>query len=157
MLNTDAEGRLLLADALARACEDSPDLLIDVATLTGAQMVALGMEVGAVMASDTATRDLVLACAHAAGEAMWPMPLPAALRASLDSPVADLANIGERMGSMLTAGVFLREFVTEGTAWAHLDIAGPAFNESSGRDYCPPGGTGYAVRTLVELAAELAS
>ena len=156
VLNTDAEGRLIMADALARACEDSPDLLVDVATLTGAQMVALGVHVAAAMGNRDDARDRVVAAADAAGEAMWPMPLPPQLRPSLDSKVADIANIGERMGGMLTAGVFLSEFVAEATPWVHLDIAGPAFNESAPHGYTSPGGTGYAVRTLVQLARDLA-
>jgi leucyl aminopeptidase len=156
VLNTDAEGRLILADALARAAKDSPDLLIDVATLTGAQMVALGTEVSAAMGNNDDARDRVVAAAGAAGEQMWPMPLPAALRASLDSKVADIANIGERMGGMLVAGLFLAEFVPQSQPWVHLDIAGPAFNEGKPHGYTPVGGTGHAVRTLVELATELA-
>ncbi|MDQ1249531.1 MAG: leucyl aminopeptidase [Actinomycetota bacterium] len=156
VLNTDAEGRLLMADVLAKACEDSPDLLIDVATLTGAQMVALGMHVAAAMGNRDDARDRVVTCADAADEAMWAMPLPPQLRASLDSRIADLANIGERMGGMLTAGVFLSEFVDEGIPWVHLDIAGPAFNEGPAVGYTPTGGTGYAVRTLVQVARDMA-
>ncbi|MCB0916756.1 MAG: leucyl aminopeptidase, partial [Actinobacteria bacterium] len=87
---------------------------------------------------------------------LWPMPLPEPLRASLDSKIADIANVGERNGGMLTAGIFLREFVTDGTAWVHLDIAGPAFNTAAAYGYTPAGGTGYAVRTLVQLAEDLA-
>ena len=155
VLNTDAEGRLLLADALARACEDEPDLIVDAATLTGAQIVALGTHVGAVMANSNEHRQRVVAAADAAGELMWPMPLPTELRASLDSKIADIANIGERMGAMLTAGVFLQEFITPGLPWVHLDIAGPAFNETTPRGYTPVGGTGFAVRTLVQLAETL--
>ena len=156
VLNTDAEGRLVMADAIARACEDSPDVLVDVATLTGAQTIALGTHVSAIMANDDELRDRVAAAAELAGESMWPMPLPPELRPSLNSKVADLANIGERMGGMLTAGLFLSEFVTSGTSWAHLDIAGPAFNEGSPHGYTPAGGTGIAVRTLVALAEQLA-
>lgn len=157
VLNTDAEGRLVMADALVRSGKDKPDLLIDVATLTGAQVVALGHEIGAAMANDDTARERVLAAARKAGEALWPMPLPSGLRPSLDSKIADLANIGDRMGGMLTAGLFLAEFVPEGVAWVHLDIAGPAFNEGSARDYTPPGGTGAMVRTLVALAEDLAT
>ncbi len=156
VLNTDAEGRLIMADALARACEDDPDLLVDVATLTGAQMVALGGHIGAAMGNDDAPRDSVVASADRTGEALWPMPLPEPLRKSLDSKIADLANIGERNGGMLTAGLFLREFVSDGTDWVHLDIAGPAFNEGSPHGYTPAGGTGFAVRTLVQLGRDMA-
>lgn len=155
VLNTDAEGRLIMADALSRACEDSPDLLVDVATLTGAQIVALGSHVGAAM-GDEDSRDRVVAAATEAGEQLWPMPLPEELRPSLDSKIADIANIGERMGGMMTAGLFLREFVAEGTPWVHLDIAGPAFNEGAAHGYTPVGGTGVAVRTLVQLAHAMA-
>jgi leucyl aminopeptidase len=156
VLNTDAEGRLVLADALVRAQEDSPDVIVDVATLTGAQMVALGNRVSAVMANDDELRDDVMRAAGVSGEQFWPMPLPKELRPSLDSPIADIANIGDRMGGMLTAGLFLQEFVEQDQAWAHLDIAGPAFNEGSSHDYTPKGGTGVAVRTLVQLVRDLA-
>lgn len=157
VLNTDAEGRLILADALARSGEDSPDLLIDVATLTGAQIVSLGPRVAGVMANDDALRDAVVDAAGRAGEAAWPMPLPEDLRKGLDSAVADLANVApDRNGSMLVAGLFLREFVPAGVRWAHLDIAGPAFNDGPPFGYTPKGGTGAATRTLVQIAADMA-
>ncbi len=157
VLNTDAEGRLVLADVLARSAQDQPDLLIDVATLTGAQVVALGRRIGAVMANDDAVRAGVVAAARRAGEAMWPMPLPEELRAGLDSKVADLANVApERDGGMLVAGLFLREFVPDGVRWAHLDIAGPAFNDGEAYGYTPRGATGAAVRTLVQIALDVA-
>ncbi|HWS58021.1 MAG TPA: leucyl aminopeptidase, partial [Actinotalea sp.] len=149
VLNTDAEGRLVLADGLVAACEENPDVVIDIATLTGAQVVALGTRVSAVMGTDE-TRALVVAAAETSGELFWPMPLPTELRATLTSKVADLANIGDRFGGMLTAGVFLREFVGD-TPWAHLDIAGPSFNEGAAHDYTPVGGTGVGVRTLLSL------
>lgn len=149
VLNTDAEGRLVMADGLVAAVEEKPDVVIDIATLTGAQMVALGYRVSAVMGSDQ-VRDEVVAAAEAAGEQFWPMPLPGELRATLRSKVADLANIGDRFGGMLTAGIFLREFVGT-TPWAHLDIAGPAFNEKGPHGYTPVGGTGVGVRTLLAL------
>src|SRR5690606_18773636 len=157
VLNTDAEGRLVMADALVRAQEDNPDLIVDVATLTGAQLVALGTRVFAVMANDDAVRDQVVAAATSAGEAAWPMPLPEELRKGLDSSVADIANVaGERWGGMLSAGVFLKEFIADGVKWAHLDIAGPAFNQGEPHGYTPKGGTGAATRTLVRLAESLA-
>ena len=156
VLNTDAEGRLVLADALVRAGEDQPDVIIDVATLTGAQMVALGTHISAVMSNDDELRDDIVHSAAMVGEQFWPMPLPAELRPSLDSPIADIANIGERMGGMLTAGLFLQDFVKDETPWAHLDIAGPAFNESAAHGYTPKGGTGVAVRTLVQVVRDLA-
>jgi leucyl aminopeptidase len=157
VLNTDAEGRLVLADALARSAADAPDVLVDVATLTGAQVVALGTRISAVMANDDALRDAVVAAADRAGEAMWPMPLPAELRKGLDSAVADLANVAaDRSGGMLVAGLFLREFVPEGVRWAHVDIAGPSFNDGQPHGYTPKGGTGAATRTLVQIAVDAA-
>ena len=150
VLNTDAEGRLVLADGIVRAAEDEPDTIIDVATLTGAQMVALGPLVCGVMANDEQLRTDIVAAADAAGESAWPMPLPPELRKSLNSPIADLANIGDRNGGMLTAGLFLAEFVPDEIEWAHLDIAGPSWNPAEPHGYTPKGGTGFAVRTLVE-------
>jgi len=159
VLNTDAEGRLVLADALAASAADSPDILIDVATLTGAQVVALGPRVGGVMANNDGLRDAVVDAARRAGEAMWPMPLPAELAKGLESAVADLANVPSDSrggGGMLVAGLFLKEFVPSGVRWAHLDIAGPAFNESGPHGYTPKGGTGAATRTLVQIAQDMA-
>jgi leucyl aminopeptidase len=157
VLNTDAEGRLVLADALTRAAEESPDLIVDVATLTGAQIVALGNRVSAVMANDDALRDAVVAAGQRSGEAMWPMPLPPDLRKGLDSPIADLANMGDAKagGGMLVAGLFLQEFVAPGVRWAHLDIAGPSFNTGEPWGYTPKGGTGVPVRTLLEVLSTL--
>ncbi len=157
VLNTDAEGRLVLADTLARSAQDAPDLLVDVATLTGAQVVALGLRVAAVMANDDKVRDGVVRSAGQAGEAFWPMPLPEELRRGLDSKVADLANVAaDRDGGMLTAGLFLREFVPDGVRWAHLDIAGPSFNSGEAYGYTPKGGTGCAARTLIQIAHDVA-
>jgi leucyl aminopeptidase len=157
VLNTDAEGRLVLADVLARSAADQPDLLIDVATLTGAQVVALGTRIAGVMANDDALREGVVDAAWRAGEQMWPMPLPIELRKGLDSKVADLANVtGERDAGMLAAGLFLREFVPDGVRWAHLDIAGPAYCDGEPHGYTPKGGTGAAVRTLVQIAQDVA-
>ncbi len=157
VLNTDAEGRLVLADVLVRAAEDEPALIVDVATLTGAQIVALGSRVSGVMASDDAVRNAVVDAAGRAGEAMWPMPLPEELRKGLDSSVADIANIApDRNAGMLVAGTFLREFIPNGTRWAHLDIAGPSFNEGEPFGYTPKGATGAATRTLVQIAEDVA-
>ncbi|UQS28486.1 leucyl aminopeptidase [Streptomyces fradiae] len=156
VLNTDAEGRLVLADALTRASEEAPDAIVDVATLTGAMVLALGNRTFGVMANDDAFRTAVHETAEEVGEQSWPMPLPADLRKGMDSPTADIANMGERMGGGLVAGLFLKEFVGEGITWAHLDIAGPAFNESGPYGYTPKGGTGSAVRTLVRLAERTA-
>jgi leucyl aminopeptidase len=157
VLNTDAEGRLVLADALARSASDSPDVLVDIATLTGAQVVSLGPRVAGVMANDDALRDAVVDAAGRAGEAMWPMPLPDELRKGLESSVADLTNVApDRNGGMLVAGLFLREFVPLGVRWAHLDIAGPAYNDGPPHGYTPKGGTGAATRTLVQIAQDMA-
>ena len=155
--NTDAEGRLVMADALARAVTEEPDAVLDVATLTGAQIVALGDHVAAVMGTPD-LREEVVAAAQRAGESFWPMPLPAHLRATLDSPFADLRNakIGSRAGGMLSAGLFLREFVGR-RQWAHLDIAGPAYNDSAPWGLTPTGGTGMGVSTLVELLRSLSA
>ncbi|AEY88930.1 leucyl aminopeptidase [Streptomyces hygroscopicus subsp. jinggangensis 5008] len=152
VLNTDAEGRLVLGDALWAASQENPDAIVDVATLTGAMMLALGSRTFGVMANDDAFRSAVHEAAEEVGEPAWPMPLPEHLRKGMESSVADIANMGERMGGGLVAGLFLREFVGEGITWAHLDIAGPAFNEGGPFGYTPKGGTGSAVRTLVRLA-----
>ncbi|MEU8249466.1 leucyl aminopeptidase [Nonomuraea sp. NPDC048916] len=158
VLNTDAEGRLVLMDGIARAAEDAPDLIVDVATLTGAQIVALGWRTSAVMANDEAIRELVVEVAGAAGEGAWGMPLPEELRKGLDSPIADIANIpAERWGGMLSAGIFLQEFVPDGVRWAHIDMAGPAFNKGEPHGYTPKGGTGAITRTLIGLAERHAS
>jgi leucyl aminopeptidase len=157
VLNTDAEGRLVLADTLARSAEDAPDVLIDVATLTGAQLVALGPRISGVMGSDEDFAASIAATARDAGEQAWPMPLPPELRKGLDSAVADLANVtAERHGGMLVGGLFLREFVPDGVRWAHVDIAGPAFHEGEPYGYTPKGGTGAAVRMLVQVATDVA-
>jgi leucyl aminopeptidase len=157
VLNTDAEGRLVLADALARSAADGPSLLVDVATLTGAQTVALGNRTAGVMASDDSLAAGIAEAAGRAGESMWPMPLPEELRKGLDSTVADIANVsGDRAGGMLVAGLFLREFVPAGVRWVHLDIAGPAYHEGGAYGYITKGGTGAAVRTLVQIAVDVA-
>jgi len=157
VLNTDAEGRLILADAIVRAGEDSPDYLIETSTLTGAQMVALGMRTMGIMGED-GFRDRIAALARECGEDGWAMPLPEHIRADLDSRVADLANVtGQRWGGMLVAGTFLREFVPDGLAWAHLDIAGPSFHTGSPYGYTTKGGTGVPVRTLVAVLQDIAA
>jgi leucyl aminopeptidase len=149
--NSDAEGRLILADAIARAAEDKPDVILDIATLTGAQLVALGARTTGVMANDDDLRAAVVDAADRAGEPSWPMPLPPELRKGLDSEIADIVNSGPREGGMLIAGIFLKEFVPEGVRWAHLDIAGPAYNSAEGYGYTPHGGTGAGVRTFVQF------
>ncbi|GAA0605806.1 leucyl aminopeptidase [Kribbella sandramycini] len=155
VLNTDAEGRLVLGDALVRASEDQPDLIVDVATLTGACVVALGTKVAGAFGNTDTARDRVVDAAVASGEAMWPLPIPAEMLDKLKShsKVADLANItGEPWGGALAAAAFLGDFVADGIDWVHLDVAGPAFNDGGAAGYTPAGGTGYGVRTLVELA-----
>jgi leucyl aminopeptidase len=153
VLNTDAEGRLILADALSIASEEKPDAIIDLATLTGACMVALGPEIAGVMGTDDSLVGEVEAAATEAGEKVWSLPLPKGYRKQLDSSVADLKNIGTRYGGALTAGLFLKEFVASGVPWVHIDIAGPAFAEDGSEPQNPRGGTGFGVRTLVALAA----
>ncbi|MGP3984391.1 leucyl aminopeptidase [Streptomyces sp. KR80] len=157
VLNTDAEGRLVLADALTRASEEKPDAIVDVATLTGAMVLALGNRTFGIMGNDDAFRTAIHEIAEEVGEQSWPMPMPAELRKGMDSAVADIANMGERMGGGLVAGLFLKEFVGEDITWAHLDIAGPAFHEGAPFGYTPKGGTGSAVRTLVRLAERAAA
>ncbi len=153
--NTDAEGRLLLADALGRAVEQKPDVVVDVATLTGHMVTALGDRLAGVMGSDDVVAQ-VLAAAAAAGEDAWPMPIPDFMVERIhSSKVADLAQHDWiRWGGGLFAAAFLREF-TGGLPWAHLDIAGPAFNSGGPVGDWPAGGTGYAVATLVELLRAL--
>ncbi|RMB59635.1 leucyl aminopeptidase [Tessaracoccus antarcticus] len=155
--NTDAEGRIVMADAIARAALDGPQMIVDVATLTGACMVALGMRVGGLMASDDETADRLLDAAEAGGEEFWQLPITDEIRSQLESSVADMRSGGKnRYGGALAAGAFLQRFVPEGVAWGHLDIAGPANNEDGEYGYTPKGGTGVAVRTLVALARQLA-
>ncbi len=156
IIDTDAEGRMVLGDGLVLAGESNPDAIVDIATLTGAQMVALGGRVAGIMANDDAFRDRVRAAADGSGEAAWPMPLPEDLRPQLESAVADLSHKGERWGGMLTAGLFLREFVKDGIPWAHVDIAGPSFNEGSAYGHTPKGATGYGVATLLSLVEDYA-
>lgn len=154
--DTDAEGRLVLADAIIRAGEDAPDYLIEASTLTGAQLAALGARVIGAM-GEPRFRDLVVAAGNAAGEPSWAMPLPDDLRAGLDSPVADLANLStDRWGGMLVAGKFLEDFMPDGVPWVHLDIAGPAWNMGGARDYTPKGATGGGVRTIIAAVEQLA-
>ncbi|NEW29950.1 leucyl aminopeptidase [Nocardia cyriacigeorgica] len=157
VINTDAEGRLILADAIVRAGEDEPDYLIDVATLTGAQMVALGTRTPGVMGTDD-FRDRVARISREVGENGWAMPLPAELRSDLNSKVADLANVTpHRWGGMLAAGLYLKEFVPEGVQWAHVDIAGPAYNTGGPFGYIGKGGTGVPVRTLIAVLEDIAA
>jgi leucyl aminopeptidase len=156
VLNTDAEGRLILADALRLACEAKPDAIVDLATLTGACMVALGERVAGAMGNHGGFLEAVRAAADAVGEPTWPLPLPDEYRAQLDSDVADLRNIGTgRYGGALIAGLFLEAFVDEKIPWVHLDIAGPAFRTEIDGEL-PKGGTGFGVRTLARLLTTFA-
>lgn len=147
VLNTDAEGRLVLADGLCLASEEKPDCIIDVATLTGAQIIALGSKTTAVM-GDEQVRDAIVDSAERSGELFWAMPLPQPLREGLNSQMADLQNIGGREGGMLSAGIFLSEFVDD-IPWAHIDIAGPSFNNGAAWGYTPKGATGASLSTLL--------
>jgi leucyl aminopeptidase len=155
--NTDAEGRLVLADGLVLATEAKPDLIIDVATLTGPCIVALGKRTAGVMSNDEALRDAIPAAALRAGEPMWPLPIPEEMKPKVhSSSIADLRQHNpDPVGGALFAAAFLREFVGD-HRWAHLDIAGPAFNDSDAYGYTPKGGTGASVRTLIRLAREFA-
>ncbi len=152
VLNTDAEGRLILADALSLASEEKPDAIVDIATLTGAVTVALGDKIAGLMGTDDGWNATVREVADRVGERTWPLPLPDEYRKLLDSEVADLRNIGlPGGGGTLTAGLFLREFVN-GAPWVHLDVAGTA-RAGSEDGYNARGGTGFGVRTFIELAS----
>ncbi len=151
VLNTDAEGRLVLADGLSLAAESNPDLIVDLATLTGAAHVALGSSYAGLWTNLDAAGQLVEAAAAQAGERVWTMPLPADYRKAIDSEVADMKNTGDRYGGAIHAALFLAEFAGDGP-WVHLDIAGPAWGHEKG-GYLPIGGTGFGVRTLVALAS----
>lgn len=155
VMNTDAEGRLVLADALVAAVEEEPDSVIDIATLTGAAMVALGTRTTGLMGHED-IRAALSAAASTTGETVVELPIPEEARAGFDSNVADLKNTGERFGGMQGAAAFLRDFVGD-TPWAHLDIAGPSFNESGPRGYTPKDATGVMVRTLIEFVRSRAS
>jgi len=150
VLNTDAEGRLTLADTLSYAVKQKPTFIVDLATLTGACVVALGEEITAVMGNNPELSQRILTAAAGAGEKMWVMPLEKNYRKLIDSNIADLKNIGSRWGGSLTAGLFLQEFVSD-VPWAHLDIAGPAYAERVIDPYTKKGATGHGVRTLLEL------
>ncbi|NVN51744.1 leucyl aminopeptidase [Mycolicibacterium hippocampi] len=156
VLNTDAEGRLVLADAIVRACEDEPDYLIETSTLTGAQTVALGARTPGVMGSEE-FRDRVAEISQGVGENGWAMPLPEELKDDLKSTVADLANVsGSRYAGMLVAGTYLREFVADGVQWAHIDVAAPAYNSGGPWGYTPKGGTGVPTRTMFAVLEDIA-
>ena len=147
IVNTDAEGRLILADALAYAVEQGVDEIIDLATLTGAICVALGNESAGVFGNNEQLRDEVVVSAEQAGESVWPMPLDKRLKKKLKSSIADMTNCGERWGGAITAALFLSEFVGD-VDWVHMDIAGPSF-AAKDRDLTRKGGTGFAITTLL--------
>jgi leucyl aminopeptidase len=149
VLNTDAEGRLILADALALAAKQKPDYMINLATLTGACMVALGTQVAGMFSNHPALADKIMRCAQESGEKLWQLPLVKEYREDIKSSIADIKNIGGSHGGAIIAALILQEFVEE-IPWVHLDIAGPAYTD---RDIatCPKGGTGFGVRTLLRF------
>ena len=157
VLNTDAEGRMILADAVARACRDGCDYLLETSTLTGGQVVALGKRVAGVMGTPELC-ERVRAAGEAVGEPTWPMPLPDDVRQGMESEVADISQVNatmDRAGHMLQGGVFLREFVPDGLPWAHIDIAGPSYHAGEPTGYWTKGATGVPVRTLLALLDDL--
>ncbi len=153
VVNTDCEGRLILADALSLAAESDPDLIVDLATLTGGSRVALGDRIGALFTSGEEVTEMIEAAASRAGERIWPLPLPVDYRQLIDSTVADMKNQGGRSGSAITAALLLAEF-TAGLPWAHIDMAAPATFLEDGPDG-PKGASGYGVATIVSLAGGL--
>ncbi|MCM4081634.1 leucyl aminopeptidase [Paractinoplanes hotanensis] len=155
--NTDAEGRMVLADAIARACADGTDYVFETSTLTGGQVIALGKRIAGLMGSDEAV-ELVRAAGDRVGEPAWPMPLPDEVRKGMESDIADISQTNsnlDRAGHMLQGGVFLREFVAEGVEWAHIDIAGPSYHTGEPSGYWSKGGTGVPVRTLLSVIDQL--
>jgi leucyl aminopeptidase len=159
VLNTDAEGRLILGDAMARACEDEPDYLLETATLTGGQVIALGKRVAGIMGT-SALCERVREAGERVGEPAWPMPLPDDVRKGMDSDVADVSQVNngmDRAGHMLQGGAFLAEFVTPDVPWAHIDIAGPGYHAGEPFGYWSKGGTGTPVRTFLELIDSIAA
>ena len=156
VLNTDAEGRLVLADGLSLAAEQEPDMIVDIATLTGACAIALGDKIGGLWSNNEEAANHVLHASARTGERFWRMPLPADYRKALDSDIADLKNItGARYGGAIHAALFLEEYVGD-NAWVHLDIAGPARWKEE-EHYLRKGGSGFGVRTLLALAEDLAT
>jgi leucyl aminopeptidase len=159
VLNTDAEGRMILGDAIARACEDSPTYLVETSTLTGGQVIALGKKISGLMGTESLV-DRIKAAGDAVGEPAWGMPLPDDIRKTMESDVADILQVSagmERSGHMLQGGIFLREFVGEGVDWTHIDIAGPSFTSGEANGYLTKGGTGVPVRTLIALIDDIAA
>ncbi|HEX6500545.1 MAG TPA: leucyl aminopeptidase [Micromonosporaceae bacterium] len=159
VLNTDAEGRMVLADAIALACEDGTDYLLETSTLTGGQVIALGNRVSGVMGTAELC-ERVRRVGESVGEPAWPMPLPEDVRKGMESDVADISQVNagmDRAGHMLQGGVFLSEFVADGVPWAHLDVAGPAYHTGEPFGYWPKGGTGVPVRTLLAMIDDIAA
>ena len=153
VLNTDAEGRLILADALALAARQRPDYMVNLATLTGACMVALGPEVAGLFSNHPPLAADLIRCGGETGEKLWRLPLVREYRENLKSPIADMKNVGGPHGGAITAALILQEFVND-IPWAHLDIAGPAYTEGD-QPLCPKGGTGFGVRTLLRFLSKL--
>jgi len=152
--NTDAEGRLTLADALVYACKLKPDAIVDLATLTGACVIALGDEIAGLWTDNDTLSEQLTKAAGKAGEGIWRMPMQDSYKTGLRSSIADLQNTGPRPGGSITAALFLKEFVNSSIPWAHIDIAGTCWTEKD-RDITPKGATGYGVRTLVNWVKEL--
>ena len=156
VLHTDAEGRVTLADTLHYACELKPDVVIDMATLTGSAVAALGEEVAAIMGTNAKLITRLRDAAAEAGERIWELPLVDLYAEDIKSEVADVRNITRsRYAGAITAGLFLKEFVNADIPWAHIDIAGPAFAERERIAYVPKGGTGFGVRTLIHYLQSL--
>jgi leucyl aminopeptidase len=157
VFNTDAEGRMVLGDAIARACADGASYVLEASTLTGGQVIALGKRIAGLMGSEEAV-ELIRAAGDKVGEPAWPMPLPEEVRKGMESDIADICqtnNAMDRAGHMLQGGVFLREFVAEGVEWAHIDIAGPGYHAGEAAGYWTKGGTGVPVRTLLQAIDDL--
>lgn len=148
IMNTDAEGRLTLADSLVYADKLGLDAIVDLATLTGACVVALGNDIAGLWSPDNAFADELMAAAESSGEKLWKMPFEESYFESMKSPIADMKNIGARTGGAISAAVFLKQYVKD-TTWAHMDVAGPVWTDKD-KDYNPTGATGYGVRTLVD-------
>ncbi|GIF04504.1 leucyl aminopeptidase [Actinoplanes siamensis] len=157
VFNTDAEGRMVLGDAMARACADGADYLFETSTLTGGQVISLGKRIAGLMGSAEAT-ELVRTAGDVVGEPAWPMPLPDDVRKGMESEIADICQTNsslDRAGHMLQGGVFLREFVEPGVEWAHIDIAGPGYHAGEATGYWTKGGTGVPIRTLLQVVETL--
>jgi len=153
VLNTDAEGRLILADALLQAVQDKPDVVIDLATLTGACVTALGTQIAGLFSNNQELTEALLQCGKETGEPLWLMPLVKEYKEDIKSTIADIKNTGSGNAGAIAAALFLQEFVSD-VPWAHLDIAGPAFAEKDS-PYIPKGGTGFGVRTLIQYLLSL--